>query len=54
MRQSINAEDLLKQTSKHLEIRNNRYVMVDNLSSIEKRDTQSNDLSSNLEVAEVK
>jgi hypothetical protein len=45
-------QDMLKNATKHLEIRNNRYVMVDNnISAIEKKDLESNDISLNLETA---
>jgi len=43
--QTKNVDDLIKQNSKRLEIVNNRYVMVDNLSSVEHREDDNYDFS---------
>jgi len=51
--QTKNVDDLLKQNSKRLEIVNNRYVMVDNLSSVENREVENNDLSLEDEAVEI-
>jgi len=52
--QTKDAEALLKKNAQHLEIRNNRYVMVDtNLSPVEKKEEEeNNDMSLNLEASE--
>jgi len=52
--QTKDAEVLLKKNAQHLEIRNNRYVMVDtNLSPVEKKEEEeNNDISLNLEAPE--
>jgi hypothetical protein len=47
-------EEALKSNYKHLEIRNNRYVLTDNISAIDKKDAESNDMSFNFDATEMK